>query len=346
MLRRLATSRWVKLGLLAIALGFCAYGLVNQRAEAAAAFHELDWGAVLAAVAAAIAGLGCMMLSWRAVLADLGSPLPLRAVTRIFFLSQLGKYVPGAVWATAAQIELARGHNVPRRRSASAGVISMLVTLATGLLVTAVALPLSSGHAARLYWWALALAPPALIGLSPSVTGRVLNWALRLAKRPPLERPISRAGMARAVSWSLLGWAFFGVHMWLLVADLTGHGFSVLPIAVGTYALAWCVGFVLIPFPGGVGPRELAIIAGLAPVMTRGSAIVVAVVSRLVLTAADLMWAAVAFPLGLRLRRDRHRARDLPETRQAGQLGEPGVPDRAGTPPAAAARDGGGRGPA
>ena len=92
------------------------------------------------------------------------------------------------------------------------------------------------------------------------------------------------------------------MHAWLLVADLTGKGVSVLPIAAGAYALAWSVGFVLIPFPGGVGPRELAFIAALAPVMPRGSAIVVAVISRLVLTIADLAWAALAFALGRGLR--------------------------------------------
>jgi uncharacterized membrane protein YbhN (UPF0104 family) len=221
-----------------------------------------------------------------------------RSVTRIYFVAQLGKYVPGAVWAAAAQVELARGHEVPRKRSASATVVAMLVTLATGLLVAAVALPLSSGDAAREYWWALALAPPALIGLYPPVTCWVLDRVLRLAKRPPLERRISGPGMIRAVAWSLLGWAFFSVHAWLLVADMTGKGASVLPIAAGAYALAWSVGFVLIPFPGGVGPRELAFIAALAPVMPRGSAIVVAVVSRLVLTLADLIWAAAAGAIG------------------------------------------------
>jgi hypothetical protein len=102
----------------------------------------------------------------------------------------------------------------------------------------------------------------------------------------------------RAAAWSLAGWAFFSVHSWLLVAGVTGKGVSVLPIAAGAYALAWSVGFVLIPFPGGVGPRELALIAALAPVMPRGSAIVVAIVSRLVMTIGDLAWAALAFGLG------------------------------------------------
>jgi len=297
-IRHLAASRWVKLGLLAITLGFCGYGLYAERADMAAALHQLAWYSVAGAAVAVIAGLGCMMLSWRALLADLGSPLPLRAAARILFIAQLGKYVPGSVWAMAAQVELARGHEVPRRRSASATVVAMLVTLATGLLVAAVALPLSSGAAARQYWWALALAPPALIALYPPVMGWALDRALRLARRPPLERRISGAGVLRAVAWSLAGWAFFSVHSWLLVAGVTGKGVSVLPIAAGAYALAWSVGFILIPFPGGVGPRELALIAALAPVMPRGSAIVVAVVSRLVMTIGDLVWAAVAFGLG------------------------------------------------
>ena len=32
-----------------------------------------------------------MMLAWRALLADLGSPLPLPAAIRVMFIGQLGK---------------------------------------------------------------------------------------------------------------------------------------------------------------------------------------------------------------------------------------------------------------
>jgi hypothetical protein len=296
--RHLAASRWVKLGFLALTLGFCGYGLYSQRAEVAAGLSHLAWYTVAEATGAAIAGQACVLLSWRVLLADLGSPLPVSAAIRIFFIAQLAKYVPGAVWAAAAQVELARAYQIPRKRSATAALISMLVTLATALLVAAVALPLSSADAARRYWWALALAPPALLGLYPPLTSFVLDRLLRLARRPPLERRIGMAGMARAVAWSLVGWALFGVQAWLLIADVTGKGPRVLLLACGAYALAWSVGFILVPFPGGVGPRELALIAALAPIMPSGPAIVVAVTSRLAMTIADLTWAAVAFVLG------------------------------------------------
>jgi hypothetical protein len=304
---RLRTSPWLRGGLAALAVAFGVYGLVNQHAEAGAALDRLAWFAVLGAVGAAAAGLGCMMLAWRSLLADLGSPLTPRVAARVMFIGQLGKYVPGAVWAVAAQVELARDHGVPRRRTASATVVAMAVTLAAGLITAAVALPLTSAHAARQYWWVLGFAPLLLIALYPPLLGAALDRVLRLARRPPLERRVSVAGLARCFGWSILGWAFYSLHAWLLVSDVTGRGIHVLPLAAGAYALAWSAGFVIVFFPGGLGPRELALIAALAPVMPRGSALLVAVVSRLVMTVADLGWAGAGFVLG-RGQRDRDPA--------------------------------------
>jgi uncharacterized membrane protein YbhN (UPF0104 family) len=223
------------------------------------------------------------------------------------FVGQLGKYVPGALWAIAAQVELARNRGVPPQRGASATVVAIAVTLAAGLMTAAVALPLASAQAARHYWWVLACAPLLLVALYPRVLGATLDRALRLARRPPLERRISLPGLARCVGWSILGWAFYSIHAWLLVSDVTGRGIHVLALSAGAYALAYLTGFVAVFFPGGLGPRELALIAVLAPVMPRGSALLVAVVSRLVMTIADLGWAGAGFLLG-RTRADQGRA--------------------------------------
>ncbi len=298
MLRHLAASRWVKPALLVVVLGFCGYALYAERAAVAAAAQNLSWYAVAGALIAVIAGLGCMMLSWRALLADLGSPLPLRPAIRVLFVGQLAKYVPGAVWAAGAQMELGRAYQVPRTRSATAAATSMLVALATALLTAAVALPLNSASAARHYWWALVLVLPALIGLYPPLTSFLLNHALRLVRRPPLERRISAAGMSRAVGWALLGWGFFSLHAWLLISSMTGAGLEVFPMAAGAFALAWSVGFILVPLPGGAGAREAALVFALQPIMPRPSAIVIAAVSRLVMTVADLGWAGFGYWLG------------------------------------------------
>ena len=144
----------------------------------------------------------------------------------------------------------------------------------------------------------LACAPLLLLSLYPALMGAVLDFVLKLARQPPLARRVSLPGLARCLGWATLGWACFGLQLWLLVADVSGRGAGVLLLSVGAYALAWSVGFLLVIFPSGVGPRELALIAALAPVMPRGSALVVAIVSRLVMTVCDLAWAGIGLALG------------------------------------------------
>ena len=76
---RLARSPWLRAGLLAVAVGLAVYGLASQWTQVHAALAKLDGYDVAAAALAVIAGLGGMLMAWRALLADLGSPLPLPA---------------------------------------------------------------------------------------------------------------------------------------------------------------------------------------------------------------------------------------------------------------------------
>ena len=296
--RALRESTWLRAGLLTAAVGLAVYGLASQWPQVHADLAKLAWYDVAGATLCALAGLGCMMLAWRALLADLGSPLPLRTAIRVMFVGQLGKYVPGAVWAVAAQVELARDHDVPRRRSATASLVAMATTLVVGLVAAGITLPLVSAHAVRQYWWVLAVTPLAAACLYPPVNKFLLDLALKAARRPPLERPVSRAGMARALAWTALGWLCYGAHAWFLIRVFADRSGDVFALALGAYALAWSVGFLIVFFPGGIGPRELALIAVLAPVMPAASALVVALASRVVMTVGDLVWAGVGLALG------------------------------------------------
>ena len=69
------------------------------------------------ALAFGIASPALSMLGWRALLADLGSPLHVAPASGVFLVGQLGKYLPGSVWSVLAQAEIAgqqRVDNKPR----------------------------------------------------------------------------------------------------------------------------------------------------------------------------------------------------------------------------------------
>jgi uncharacterized membrane protein YbhN (UPF0104 family) len=299
-LNRLRADRRLRLAVVALVLACAGYALYDRWGEARAALAALSPWVVAGSVAAALAGLGAQMLAWRALLADLGAPLPVRVAARVMFVGQLGKYLPGSVWAFLAQVELARDHEVARRRGAAATVLAVGVTLAVNLAVAAATLPFASAGAARSWWWALACAPLLLAALHPRVVNPALRLVLRAARRLPdadggAPVRLTGRGAAAAAGWSLAAWVPLGAHIGLLVAGVGGDGGTrAWAAAAGAYALAWTLGVLVVIAPAGLGVREAVLVAGLAPVLDPGSALVVAALSRLVMTAGDLLWAGAA----------------------------------------------------
>ncbi len=204
--------------------------------------------------------------------------------------------------------------------------------------MAAAALSLTSTAAAARYWWVLAVAPLVLALLYPPVLGRAIDMVLRALRRPPLERRPTPGGIARAAAWTAAGWVLWGTQAWLLLRDVTGKGLGVLLVSLGAYALAWSAGTIAVIFPGGIGPRELALVAALAPVAARGPALVVAVLSRLLMTGSDLVWGGAGLLIGRRLARLVRQAAE----KGAGQAGDPGLRQRGRGQPVA---DGGLDGP-
>lgn len=284
--RRLARLAW----LLVVAAAL-AYVLVERWEEVQPALAALSVVQLVGAGAAALVGIAATALLWRALLAGLGSRLRPADAARVFFVGQLGKYVPGSVWPLLVQIELGRDLAVPARASAAAVALFMWVHLVTGAAVAALALP-AAGVVSG--WWAL-VAVPAAVLLLPRPLGAVLAWALRLARRQPLPALPDGSAMLAAVAAALAAWAAYGLHV-LVLAD---GGLGLLH-AVGAFAAAWCAGFVFIVAPAGAGVREAVFIALLLPALDTGAALAVVLVSRALLTVGDAAWGLVGFAQGLR----------------------------------------------
>lgn len=315
MLQRIVGSRAARLGFVAVALVLCALALVRYWSQITDAAVDLDPWAVAAALGLGFTGTGFALVAWRRMLAELGSPLPGPAAVRVFSLSQLGKYIPGSIWPFVAQIELGREHGVPRQRSAAALLLVIGVSIVTACLTAALTLPFAAGQAARAYWWGLVPAPLLLALLHPAALNRVLDRALKIVRRPALERPLSGRGIVAVAGWCAASWIAFGTHVWVLARDLGGTGGALLPAAIGAYALAWTAGFLFVIAPAGAGVREVVLAAGLASSLAAGPVVLLVIASRLLLTVGDLLWAGIGVLLGRA-----HVAHDPDELAEAERL--------------------------
>jgi uncharacterized membrane protein YbhN (UPF0104 family) len=301
--------RWrsaLRLAVLALFLVFVAVLFAEQWRQVGPLLGRLSVPVLLAATFAVCAGHLTTFLSWRALLIDLGARLPFTGGLRVFFLGQLGKYVPGSIWPAVAHMELGRDYRVPQRVSGAALAATLLMSVGTGLLAAVLLVPLAGASALGRYWWILVALPLVVLAAAPPVLNRLLGLALRLVRRAELPEPLSTVGVLRSVSWALAAWLCYGAQVWLLAHQLgVPGGLPLLLLSTGAFAGAWSIGFVLVIAPAGAGAREAALILLLGSGMSGPQATVVAVVSRLLMTAGDLAWGGVAALVGRggRLRR-------------------------------------------
>jgi uncharacterized membrane protein YbhN (UPF0104 family) len=294
--RRILTGRPVRWGFVAATVAIGGYAVARQWADMRTALVSIGVMTVAAAMVSVLIAMFAAMQVWRVLLAALGSPLPIRIGARIMFVGQLGKYLPGSLWPVLAQMELGSAHRVPRHHTASASVLTMLVTMLSGLLAALVTLPFVAGSDP--YLWAFLAAPGLVACLHPKVLNSVLRRVFRLIQRPPLEQPLTARAIATALAWSFGSWLCYGLQIWLLETRLGAPRGTAALLAVGGFAFAWIVGFLAVFVPAGAVVRDVLLVALLSPVLQVGAATAVALVSRALTTAGDLLAAAGAAGYG------------------------------------------------
>ncbi|MBT0770342.1 flippase-like domain-containing protein [Kineosporia sp. J2-2] len=287
----LSRARWFRVCFGLLLVGLAVWAVLSQRHQVADALSQLSPGWVVVAALATVVNVALAGMVWRTLLADLGSRLSLQVAARIFFVGQLGKYLPGSVWPVVMQTELGRDHQVPRRRTATATVVSMLLSVLSALLVVLIALPFAPEALPSGFGWAVLLIVPLAVVLHPAVMGRLVDRALKIVSKEGLPERTSGRGTLAATLWAVGSWVGAGLQVWALSVPLGADAnVSTALLLIGGYALAWAVGFVVIIAPAGAGAREVALAAVLSTVLdSHGEVVVVVLISRVLFTAVDLL---------------------------------------------------------
>jgi hypothetical protein len=284
---------------LVIVLFLYRYGARNwtEIRHAGAALDVHPWP--LAAAAGIILLTYAMLIgAWDAVLRGWGERLPYREAARIWCLSNLARYVPGRVWQIAGMAALAQQAGVSPWAAAGSAIVVQFLAIATGALVTVSFAPqwghpllivgagvLTAAGAAALAWPAGATG---LCRLIRRISGRTVE--LRAVRPGPL---LLSAGIT-AVAWVL-----YGLALVLSVRGLTGRDLSI-GGAIGVFTGSYVAGLVNIFTSAGLGTREVILVNWLTGPIGPAAAFVVTAGSRLLMTATEILAAALAFPLGTR----------------------------------------------
>lgn len=232
---------------------------------------------------------------WGRMVKELGGPeMGLLTSLRLFFIANLGRYLPGKVWPLLGMAALAQREGVRPATATLAALLSQAFSLAGSLLVGGAIL----GVGTDLPWiravggWGWVGVGAVLFVLTyPPLLWWLTAQGLRVIRAPRLGgfRPDPAFGV-RWMALYALSWALQALAFWLLAKGMGFH----LPVwdAGGAYALAYLLGYLAVFAPAGLGVREGFLIRFLEP-SVGVNAWALAVTARLWATAAELLPAAV-----------------------------------------------------
>ena len=224
-------------------------------------FDALTWWLLVPALAAALVWWTLLARGW----AILASGRTTRRDMGQWCRTQVLRYLPGGIWAPTSRVVLVGGSAVDRLATVAA---ENVVALCAALSIGGVAMALGGRPA----WAAFALAP-----VVPVVAARLASGRTRL----------DQARLARATANSLAAFAGYVAAAVLVQAAVSGWHEPLL--VAGAAGIAWAVGLVVVFTPGGLGARELAYAALLAPSFAQADLAAAAVVMRALTIAAELV---------------------------------------------------------
>jgi len=257
---------------------------------------EYDWEVsyyfLASSLVLSIVGSFLIALGWNLILRVLGGRLAYKRALKIFFITDLAKYVPGKVWTMVGKVYLCAKEGIPVARTSASVVIQPLVQVISGMLMFLVSLPFwtkTSDFVNKLYFF-LPLIPIGLIVLYPTIMSRALNFALKRLKHDPVAFNIKYGDILLILLlWCGL-WILSGVTYYLLIIGIHSIPLSLLPVIIGIFSIAGVSQFLT---PSGIGVLEgvLAVLLGLyLPVHI---AILVALLARVWKTVTELVCVAI-----------------------------------------------------
>ncbi|HET7790652.1 MAG TPA: hypothetical protein VFK78_07620 [Gemmatimonadales bacterium] len=252
------------------------------------------------AVLVVLATYALLIESWRLVLQGWDQKLSYPVATRIWSVSNLGRYLPGKVWSVAGMAVLAQQAGVAPWAATGSAII--LQALAVGTAVALVVGTIPAG--------ALAAASPAASAAGLAIAFACAAGTIAAVSWPPaarrLFRLIPKLGLGNApplrlkailvgTGATLAAWVAYGVALELWAAGTLGAGRAGLDLASasGAFTASYVIGLLALFAPGGILVREGILFALLQGTIGPASALALAVGSRLLLTFTEIAAALV-----------------------------------------------------
>ena len=246
-------------------------------------------------------GLSCFAWFWHGSLRLLQQTPRISEAFGSYFISHLGKYVPGKALVVVIRSELVKSSRTSLSSAVTGVFIETLGMMAVGAVTAGLILAFNHRTLQNptLLWISLGFGFAAGIPASPPLFRRTIRSLAKRKRIGNLQNQISHLTLRNIFPFwivCIVGWLWLGASMLAILEAFPESLFnqpidaSMAPLAMSCVALAMVAGFISL-IPGGAGIREYIILALLGPSLGTTGAILAAVALRLVWLVTEVLLA-------------------------------------------------------
>ena len=259
---------------------------------------DVDWRWKPVSLCLGVLGIVVFLLInaelWRRLVAALGAQVPPLPASTIWFVSGLGRFVPTSLLTPVIRTAMAEREGVAKRVTLVSIAYEVGLSLCAALVVSAyfiVDLPDLQGHSAR--FLAVGLPIIGLIALQPRVFHRLTAKALERLGRSGVPPALSSRRILEFLALYAGVYVLAGLSTFALGQSIYPMGSDDIVTVLGAFAVGTTIGIIAFVVPAGLVAREAGLAVALTPIMPTAPAVAIAVLSRVVQIAVEVMLASL-----------------------------------------------------
>ncbi len=229
---------------------------------------------------------------WSDITRSFKMKAPFSLVGMGFFLSLLGKYIPGKIALVLIRTEVYKGYS--RKRTGIAMLIEYVAGFAGTFLLVLTALMFNDTLIPQFIKpMAAVVTVILLVILHPAILTRLVNSALKVLKRSPVERTPAFSRILAYTGGYFIANLIGGSGFFLVINSFATLEPTWFLVTTGVYYSASIAGLLAVFSPGGIGIREGVLFLILPALLPEPVVIVSALVMRVMITLSELALAGI-----------------------------------------------------
>jgi hypothetical protein len=230
------------------------------------------------------------VFGWSIIMEQMGHKFTFARHFQIYSTTLVAGRIPGAPWHVVGRVALYKRMGVDVKITSVASGLEMILIIVSGIISSAlIGFSLPENMQKYFLWMGLVLVI-GLVLMHPAV----INKVLQILKHTKAEIPLRYRDMLMLLGLYVLTWGVGGCVLFMVILALYPLVWTQLPGVIGVWGLSGAIASMIFFSPTSLGIREITLTLLLALYIPAGLAVVIAILIRLYVTAAEFTWAIIA----------------------------------------------------